>query len=70
MQLPDRLARVRQPSRKVLNIFLDEKKLKAVVVEGDSFHRYDREAMKKAVAESEKDGGRPISHFGPEAKRI
>ena len=31
--------------------------LKAVVVEGDSFHRYDREAMKAAVAESEKNGG-------------
>ncbi|MBP0132629.1 MAG: phosphoribulokinase [Nitrosospira sp.] len=45
-------------------------KLSAVVVEGDSFHRYDRDAMKKAVAESEKDGGRPISHFGPEANEF
>lgn len=44
--------------------------LSAVVVEGDSFHRYDRDAMKKAVAESEKDGGRPISHFGPEANEF
>jgi len=26
--------------------------------------------MKKAVAESEKDGGRPISHFGPEANEF
>ncbi|MDW7565177.1 MAG: phosphoribulokinase [Nitrosomonadaceae bacterium] len=44
--------------------------LSPVVVEGDSFHRYDRDAMKKAVAESEKDGGRPISHFGPEANEF
>lgn len=44
--------------------------LSAVVVEGDSFHRYDRDAMKKAVAESEKGGGRPISHFGPEANEF
>lgn len=44
--------------------------LNAAVVEGDSFHRYDREAMKQAVAESEKDGGRPISHFGPEANEF
>lgn len=44
--------------------------LKAVVVEGDSFHRYDREAMKAAVAESEKNGGRAISHFGPEANEF
>ncbi len=51
------------------HIFRREK-LTAVVLEGDSFHRYDRDAMKKAVAESEKDGGRPISHFGPEANEF
>ncbi|MBX3616754.1 phosphoribulokinase [Nitrosomonas sp.] len=45
-------------------------KLNAVVIEGDSFHRYDREAMKQAVAESEKNNGRPISHFGPEANEF
>lgn len=44
--------------------------LNVAVVEGDSFHRYDREAMKLAVAESEKAGGRPISHFGPEANEF
>ena len=41
--------------------------IKATFVEGDSFHRYDREEMKKAIAKSEENGGRPISHFGPEA---
>lgn len=51
------------------HIFRREK-LKAVIVEGDSFHRYDREAMKQAVAESEKNNGRPISHFGPEANEF
>jgi phosphoribulokinase len=51
------------------HIFRREK-LTAVVVEGDSFHRYDRDAMKKAVAESEKDNGRAISHFGPEANEF
>ena len=51
------------------HIFCREK-LTAAVVEGDSFHRYDRDAMKKAVAESEKDGGHPISHFGPEANEF
>ena len=35
------------------HIFWREK-LTAAVVEGDSFHRYDREEMKKAVVESEK----------------
>ncbi|MEN8215234.1 MAG: phosphoribulokinase [Pseudomonadota bacterium] len=39
---------------------------KAALVEGDSFHRYDRAAMKKAVEEADKEGIN-ISHFGPEA---
>ena len=51
------------------HIFRREK-LTASIVEGDSFHRYDREAMKQAVAASERDGGRPISHFGPEANEF
>lgn len=51
------------------HIFRREK-LKAVIVEGDSFHRYDREGMKQAVKESEKNNGRVISHFGPEANEF
>ncbi|PTR04544.1 phosphoribulokinase [Nitrosomonas nitrosa] len=51
------------------HIFRREK-LNVAIVEGDSFHRYDRESMKNAVAESEKNGGRPISHFGPEANEF
>ena len=37
-------------------------KVNAVVVEGDSFHRYDRAAMREAVAKAIAMG-----HFGPEA---
>ncbi len=51
------------------HIFRRER-LTAAVVEGDSFHRFDREAMKQAVIDSEKDGGRAISHFGPEANEF
>ncbi len=51
------------------HIFRREK-LNVAIVEGDSFHRYDREAMKNAVAESEKSNGRAISHFGPEANEF
>jgi phosphoribulokinase len=40
--------------------------IKAAVVEGDSFHKYDREAMKKAVEAARKEG-RTLSHFGAEA---
>ncbi|MBI4967043.1 MAG: phosphoribulokinase [Rhodospirillales bacterium] len=39
----------------------------AAVVEGDSFHRFDRARMKQALAEAEKEGCRHFSHFGPEA---
>ena len=38
----------------------------AVFVAGDSFRRYDRKRMKRAVQTSI-DSGAPISHFGPEA---
>ncbi len=39
--------------------------LRAAIVEGDSFHRYDRYQMQKAVEEAEKEGRR-LTHFGPE----
>ena len=38
-----------------------------VVVEGDSFHRYDRAAMKEAMAKAEAAGDKTFSHFGPES---
>lgn len=37
-----------------------------VVIEGDSFHRYDRAAMKAAMAKAEEEN-RNCSHFGPRA---
>ncbi len=40
----------------------------AAVIEGDSFHKFDREEMKKAIQMSERAGVcEHISHFGPEA---
>lgn len=38
-----------------------------VVIEGDSFHRYDRAAMKEVMAKAEAEGNKNFSHFGPEA---
>jgi phosphoribulokinase len=40
--------------------------VKAAIVEGDSFHRYDRAEMKVQLAKAEKEK-RKLSHFGPEA---
>ncbi|MEQ1437775.1 phosphoribulokinase [Fontimonas sp. SYSU GA230001] len=51
------------------HIFRREK-LKATVIEGDAFHRYDRKAMRTAQKDAEKKGQRHFSHFGPEANLI
>jgi phosphoribulokinase len=39
------------------------------VVEGDSFHKYDRAEMKRLVSEAHNDC-RPFSHFGPAANEL
>ena len=41
--------------------------ISAAIIEGDSFHKYDREEMSKLVGQWERTAGRGISHFGPEA---
>ncbi|MDR6889791.1 MULTISPECIES: phosphoribulokinase [Variovorax] len=48
------------------NIFRRES-VKAAIVEGDSFHRYDRNSMKLAMSEAEAAGNRNFSHFGEDA---
>lgn len=44
--------------------------VRAQIVEGDAFHRYDRHEMKAAVKASEAEGQRYLSHFGPEANLL
>jgi len=41
----------------------------ASIIEGDSYHRFDRDAMRNAIAEATKQG-RNISHFGPDANLL
>lgn len=40
-----------------------------LVVEGDSFHRYNRQEMKEAIAKFAEEG-KNLSHFGPEANHF
>jgi phosphoribulokinase len=47
------------------NIFRREN-VNAAVIEGDSFHRFDRNQMKTKAAEAEAQGNHHFSHFGPE----
>jgi phosphoribulokinase len=42
----------------------------AAIVEGDSFHRYDRKGMKAKMAEMAAAGNHNFSHFGPEANLL
>jgi len=41
-------------------------KIKAAIIEGDSFHRFDRKEMKARAAEAERQGNKHFSHFGAE----
>jgi phosphoribulokinase len=44
--------------------------VKAAFVEGDAFHRYDRQDMKKKMAEEVARGNQSFSHFGPDANLL
>jgi phosphoribulokinase len=46
---------------------LEAESINAAYVEGDSFHKYERDEMRKLTDEWERTAGRAISHFGPEA---
>lgn len=41
--------------------------IKAAIIEGDSYHRYNRAEMKEAMERSLKEGNANFSHFGEEA---
>jgi len=42
----------------------------AQVIEGDSFHRYNRVEMRERVQAADRGSGPQISHFGPEANLL
>ena len=44
--------------------------IRAAYIEGDAFHRYDREGMLAAIAEAERRGNHHFSHFSPEANLL
>ena len=56
-------------TRTMQQIFRRER-ISAAIVEGDSFHRYDREGMKLAMARAAADQDRDFSHFSPEANLL
>ena len=56
-------------TRSFQHIFRREK-INAEIIEGDSFHRYDRVAMKAKMEERTAAGDNHFSHFGPEANLL
>ena len=56
-------------TRTMQHIFRREE-IAPVVVEGDSFHRYDRIEMKAEMAKAEAEGNHHFCHFGPEANLL
>ena len=56
-------------TRTFQHIFRREK-LTAAIIEGDSFHRYDRKAMKVAMEEARQAGNNHFSHFGADCNLI
>ena len=43
---------------------------KPVIIEGDSFHKFDRKQIKTAMELEDKKGNKYFSHFGPEANHF
>ena len=52
-------------TRTFQNIFRREG-VSAAIIEGDSYHRFDRQEMKRKAAEAEAAGNQHFSHFGVE----
>src|SRR6202035_3998238 len=44
--------------------------IRAQIIEGDSFHRYNRVDMRERVRLADSGATEPISHFGPEANLL
>jgi phosphoribulokinase len=51
-------------------VIFHRENVNAAIVEGDSFHRYRRDEMKRLIDEAEARGERGISHFGPEGNLL
>ncbi|HRD92357.1 MAG TPA: phosphoribulokinase, partial [Accumulibacter sp.] len=56
-------------TRAFQHIFRREQ-LNAAIIEGDSFHRYDRQEMRAQMIETGLAGDHHFSHFGPEANLL
>lgn len=56
--------------RRTFETIFRRENIKAAFIEGDAFHRYDRDEMRVAAEEAEKNGNPNLSHFGEEANLL
>jgi phosphoribulokinase len=56
--------------RRTFEQIFRREKVSAAFIEGDAFHRYDREQMKRVMADEAQSGNRHFSHFGPQANLL
>lgn len=56
--------------KRIFEQIFRREKIEAAFIEGDAFHRYDREAMKKKVADEERGGNPNFTHFNAEANEL
>jgi phosphoribulokinase len=56
--------------RETFSHIFKREQIAAVYIEGDSFHRYDRVAMRAAMADAAANGNAHFSHFSPESNLL
>jgi phosphoribulokinase len=56
--------------KRIFEQIFRREQIEAAFIEGDAFHRYDREAMKKKVTAEEKAGNPNFNHFNVEANEL
>lgn len=56
--------------KRIFEQIFRREQIEAAFIEGDAFHRYDREAMKKKVADEARNGNPNFTHFNVEANEL
>jgi len=56
--------------KRAVEAIFERENLKVAIIEGDSFHKYTRMEMREKVAESKKNGGKPLTHFSEAANEF
>ncbi len=56
--------------RRTFEQIFRREKISAVFIDGDAFHRYDRDGMAAAMAEAAANGNPTLSHFGEDANLL